>query len=282
MQFLMTCCCSERIRKCIHYVLNPKAGSTFLTSSLGLPHFLASSGSGQSCWQCASVPTLQSARPNHSVDWPHRDEIVFTVVRDPIATALAAYIELQRRPLLDSKMVAWKGFDQRKLKYWPPRYIAMPCNDKLQRLQRFEAYVDTVAQGFPIGREGHHIWPQALKVDHVTRTSPPSYDAIIHIEHLSEGMAFLASLANISANSSFETSSRYQHSTQLGSAWASQRSKRQRNSTHDFLWKGDGHFSGCSDIDLQGNERLLRKLCKLYEADFVCFGYGLPAACREQ
>ena len=34
----------------------------------------------------------------------------------------------------------------------------------------------------------------------------------------------------------------------------------------------------CANVDLR-EPTLLRKLCDLYEADFVCFGLPLPSAC---
>jgi hypothetical protein len=282
----MTCCCPQReAHPCVHYVHNPKAGSTFLASHEGLPRWLsADPGYNRTCWSCSKVANLASSRPNHTVDWPPRRDLAFTVVRDPIDTAVAAYIEVQRRPLLSPGMPRWDGFDTAMMPHWPPRYLRMPCADRTQRTARFEAYIDTLLRGEPIGREAHHVWPQALKVNYVTRRGQPRYDAILRIEELYQGVRELSALFEISIPDAVlqGPSSEKAHSTRAGSVASHlgplAERRHVRNSTHQFLWESDPDFKDCSDIDLNST-RLLRKMCRLYASDYTCFGFALPELC---
>ena len=305
LQSIETCCCPGRMGiDCLHYIHNPKAGSSYLGSSEGLPSIVAADAH-HSCWQCHTVPNIPSARVNHSTNWPSRHEIVFTAVRDPIARALAAYNELQRRPVLSEKMVPWGSFEHGRLTGaggWPPSYLSLPCDNRTQRTLRFEAYLDALIHGWPVGREAHHTWPQALSVDYVTRTTAPRFDAILRLEDLQMGTEVLAALANLSLNSQFtlrDASDKSRHSTQPGSTASpsgsatnhttvthqthqmTQSQHRTTRTRSDFLWKSDPHFTGCADVDLEfADGRLLRKLCRLYAVDFACFRYAQPAACR--
>jgi hypothetical protein len=268
LQNVLTCCRQGHAPPCIHYVHNPKAGSTFFGYHEGLPHYLnGDHPTNGSSWMCRSIPSTASQRRNHSHGWPDRRDLVFTSVREPIEAAVSAYNELQRRPLLGRHNPTWHRFDKSRLHGWPPPYLAMPCSNRTERTLRFEAFVDAMLSGLPIGREGHHSWPQALKVDYVTR-SRRRYDAIVRLEAIDGGTAALAVLANASLHPSMP-SAEMRHTTTNGTVGPRK---------GGFLGTVDWDFRGCADIDLS-NRRLLRKLCMLYSVDFACFAYPLPAAC---
>jgi hypothetical protein len=150
LQSVLTCCLQGHAPPCVHYVHNPKAGSSFFGSYEGLPHYLnGDRPRSDANWTCNSIPNRVPQRRTHMHGWPDRREVVFTTVRDPIEAAVSGYNELQRRPLLSHHNPPWQGFDRSRLSSWPPSYIKMPCTNRTERTLRFEAFVDTIMTGRP-------------------------------------------------------------------------------------------------------------------------------------
>jgi len=73
-------------------------------------------------------------------------------VRNPIATALAAYLEISRRAGLSQ----WWNLADPPLP--PPKYRRVsPCT---QPVQRYHAFLDALEAGEPLGDEFFHAYPQ--------------------------------------------------------------------------------------------------------------------------
>ena len=89
-----------------------------------------------------------------------------------------------------------------------------------------------------------------MKVNVVTR-SEARFGAIVKLEALEAGLAQVAELAHTAPPVLPPPSEKEEHTTDVDK---------------------------CSQLQLDGE--LTRRLCKLYAADFVCFGYELPAVCR--
>jgi len=109
-----------------------------------------------------------------------------------------------------------------------------------------------------MGSQGFHVFPQALKIDFVLRA--PAYNAIAKVEDLKAGMERIAAAAGVPTPSLPHSTGKERH-TNAGMA--------------------------CAKFDLMTSDEplakeVLRRLCKIYAADYTCFGYELPEACQER
>ena len=81
----------------LHYVRNQKAASTFLYT----PHRYMKPVDGRKarCKQSyqPTIKTMDTSLLSTSFSWPAQDDMVWTVVRHPIMTAISAYLEVSRR-----------------------------------------------------------------------------------------------------------------------------------------------------------------------------------------
>ena len=210
-----------------------------------------------------------------------------TAVRDPIATAVDAYLEITRRspdgvPWISAQAeadytrhaqlasaqalrregagAAHGGNASQYAAYedaFNLKWRGMHCDGPRDALRKFLAYLDALEARSPMGSQGFHVFPQALKIDFVLRA--PAFDAIAKVEDLKAGMERIAAAAGVPAPT-------LPHST----------SKERHTNSH----------MGCGKFDLLTSEEplakdVLRRLCKIYAADYTCFGYELPEACRE-
>ena len=233
---------------------------------------------------------------------------VFTVVRDPIKTAIDAYLEIGRRSFLDdveeislrsnpgssSMRAAIYGNVSRSYDAWrrhdvlektlrasepmelPPRHDVgtggpedarrqararkatwwrdVDCDSPKAATDRFRLFLDSLEARDDCGRQAYHVYPQAMKVNVVTRSEASGgfgFSAIVKLEALEAGLAQVAQLAHTSPPVMPPPSKKEEHTTDVDK---------------------------CSQLQL--DEGLTRRLCKLYAADFVCFGYELPEVCR--
>ena len=222
---------------------------------------------------------------------------VFTVVRDPIKTAIDAYLEIGRRAFLDDveelslrsdpgssstraaiyKNVsrsydAWRRRRHEETMELPTRHDDgtgrpedarrearsrkaswwrdVDCDSPEAATERFSLFLDSLEARDDCGRQAYHVYPQAMKVNVVTR-SEARFGAIVKLEALEAGLAQVAELAHTAPPVLPPPSEKEEHTTDVDK---------------------------CSQLQLDGE--LTRRLCKLYAADFVCFGYELPAVCR--
>ena len=222
---------------------NQKAGSEFLVH--GLQQYFPD----LSCRPNGVAPYLESDDPKlasfKQLNLINASDLIFTVVRDPVATALAAFCEIDLRgPSYRSRMY-------RNRMQYQARYEAVSC----ERCPtcRYQAFLDGIQQKEPLSHEFFHAYPQSVKT-HVV----DAFDAIVKLEALEAGLAAIAG--------------RVGTPFRPGVAPTKQQS-------HSHVVKAT---SCCSRVEsgVRGSKPILLRLCQMYWADFACFGYDIPAACK--
>eukprot|EP00928_Gymnodinium_smaydae_P045879 TRINITY_DN3053_c0_g2_i1.p1 TRINITY_DN3053_c0_g2~~TRINITY_DN3053_c0_g2_i1.p1 ORF type:complete len:335 (+),score=41.26 TRINITY_DN3053_c0_g2_i1:191-1195(+) len=126
--------------------------------------------------QKSKLDLLTSIDRDVGQDWN-----VFTVVRDPIDVAIAAYLEISYRLY--------------KIGYTQPNltFQAMPCDSKVQANERFKSYLKTLRNGEKISSEVFHAYPQALKVDLNFTNRNNTFDLIADVDQLSRDLCGFSS-----------------------------------------------------------------------------------------
>ena len=273
------------------YVRNQKAASTFLWQVV-VKLFRATSGrdlnNGQQLEHAHRIGLLKSKHRNPVGHPADATTLVHTSVRDPIATAVDAYLEITRRspdgvPWISAQAeadyerhaqlasaqalrregtgTARSGNASQYAAYedaFNLKWRGMQCDGPRDALQKFLSYLDALEARSPMGSQGFHVFPQALKIDFVLRA--PAYNAIAKVEDLKGGMERIAAAAGV-------PTPYLPHSTGT-----------ERHTTANMP---------CANFDLMTSDEplakdVLRRLCKIYAADYTCFGYELPEACRER
>jgi len=198
-------------------------------------------------------------------------DFVFTFVHNPIHTAFSGYLQTSLR--------------RNKYQFLPKDVaLHMPCRPNF-KVDRYAKFLDQMAAGRNLGSVAYHAFPQALKIDfllprtgrrgnkggsnlsfpylHSTTersgiTSPPEeppsfrYDVIGVLANFSSHWNTVEHLVGATPRVPPEVDAKSQHTT--------------KNSPCSF--------------DLAQYPELVRKMCRLYAADFVCFGFDLPAPCK--
>ena len=268
----------------IYYVRNEKVASTFLVTELNTlfngtyiqntRSQKAQFGAERKYWPFACEPAAEfPASEQH----PESPIVVFTVVRDPIKTAFDAYLEITKKNkwygdnlqddlVTELDVAVYNDFrltrphaaNDTSLRRRPtsmapePAWRRATCETTEKARQKFGLYLDAL-QARPrqdCGSTGYHAYPQAMKVNIVTRAAP-RFDAIVKLEELKEGLEQVGTLAGTPAV------------------------------TVPPPTKGEAHSNdrlACANFGI--GAKLTRRLCKLYAVDFECFGYELPEACR--
>lgn len=241
----------------VAYVRNQKAASRYLERKVA-PLFDASDveshlvrfrGDTPEALQNATAPLAPSAVPG----WAER-YFTFTVARDPIATAVDAYLEVDER--------LW-GFSQNSTSSVPvPRFLSMPCGNAEEAKARYLTFLDEARRGEPLGSEFFHAFPQALKVDVALRPAR-SFDAVGVLEHLNASMQEIRALVGLARAPLPEETDEESHS----------------NTDEDHAVDS---VSDCSTNLDQSDPDVQQAACELYRVDYECFGYDLPAACSQE
>jgi len=91
-----------------------------------------------------------------------KNDVYFTMVRDPIETFLAGWLEVMCR---DTRNMSEK--DKRTAAYFPGRYVAMSLEEDPTRV--FRAFLRDFEERRYLGKESFHVWPQAHKIDAVPK-----------------------------------------------------------------------------------------------------------------
>ena len=146
---------------CLHYVRNQKAGSESMLHNLGRAcaaneyckahalHLNSQSWGGPRTWpglwrRPFAAPGLSWHRHfEREPAWPPAGDVSFTVVREPIATAVAAYLEISRRP--DGLAETAKS-----------AYRSMARNNCSAPNARFEAFLDDIERRRNLGNQAFH------------------------------------------------------------------------------------------------------------------------------
>ena len=170
---------------------------------------------------------------------------VFTFVRDPIATAVSAYMQV----VCCSDGASIRRSSPR------PQYLSMGCESPAAATLRFHSYVDGLIEArAQFGDQFYHAFPQALKVNAAGRSVAPRFDAIGSMDRLREDLKRIADTSGFAPGAP---------GVDAALARGHAPSHAQRN---------------CSRIDLS-EPGLLRKLCRIYAVDFTCFGFARPPEC---
>eukprot|EP00928_Gymnodinium_smaydae_P045883 TRINITY_DN3053_c0_g5_i1.p1 TRINITY_DN3053_c0_g5~~TRINITY_DN3053_c0_g5_i1.p1 ORF type:complete len:342 (+),score=45.12 TRINITY_DN3053_c0_g5_i1:95-1120(+) len=250
--------------KKVLYVRNQKAGSAYL-----LEHFAEMFGEEPDAIvltplknyappaQPTALTASHSAQSNHirqnaktnlsqsvGQSWS-----AFTVVRDPIHVAVAAYLEISHRLKLfgTGGLTEVDDVTHETVVHPYPEFHAMPCESKVQANERFKSYLKTVRSGEKISKEFFHAYPQALKVNVNFPNRKNTFDLIADVDHLSRDLCGISSFSCEDIKPPTE-SIRHSHKTEP-----------------------------CSP-DLNDTV-IMKELCDLYQVDYECFGYTMPPAC---
>ena len=215
---------------------NQKAGSHFLYNRLAgiFPDLACTRG---------VEPYLGSSFRNHKSPNFRRvfaTDFVFTVVRDPVLTALRAFCEIDLRSQ-QSVLARYTNVSQH------PKYKTVSCHDCPSC--RYAAFLDSIAALEPLSHDFFHAYPQTVKT-----LVHGALDAVFKLEALDAGLAAIASRLGTQLNSTIVTK-RDQHSHAV---------------------------RGCCprvEADVLALPQVVARMCQMYMADFVCFGYKLPAPC---
>jgi hypothetical protein len=298
-------CCPASCRSCSGGGCETRPGGSSLCCAYGLAEV------NEKCQDSTSVACIVPGGQAEAFARESKERnspFVFTVVRDPIKTAIDAYLEIGRRSFLDdveeislrsnpgssSMRAAIYGNVSRSYDAWrrhdvlektlrasepmelPPRHDVgtggpedarrqararkatwwrdVDCDSPKAATDRFRLFLDSLEARDDCGRQAYHVYPQAMKVNVVTRSEASGgfgFSAIVKLEALEAGLAQVAQLAHTSPPVMPPPSKKEEHTTDVDK---------------------------CSQLQL--DEGLTRRLCKLYAADFVCFGYELPEVCR--
>lgn len=143
------------------YVRNQKAASTYFVEELG-----KMLGGIESKLIYAPLKTVE-AQSKYNRPSLGDNPFVFSAVRDPIETAVAAYLEVSKRvgPAFQDPL---------------PTFIGMPCGTAWKDTSRFKMFLNEVRWGKPISKQFFHSYPQALKLD---VSIDVSYSSILKLEN---------------------------------------------------------------------------------------------------
>lgn len=161
------CCESNRSKRCLLYVRNQKAGSSLLYSHMS--QFFPNT----------TCRTGLARHPLAPVERRARDDVVFTVVREPFDVALSAYCEVRRRQ-------ACPRCDWTRVERFP-RWCGVRPSDE------FDRYLDDVRSGRFVSDEAFHSYPQTVK----TLTSY-RLEVVVRADALHAGLRGLAKLVGTS------------------------------------------------------------------------------------
>ena len=194
----------------------------------------------------------------HGFPKRERGDFTFSVIREPMEAARAAYLEVSRRRAgaapaqrLSSSRQA-RGGDGGGV--GGMSYRSLPCaagpRSAERTAERYLAFLHDVERGSDLGTETFHAYPQALKL------SVASWmDAFVRLERLGADGPF--------------SGQRLMH-----------RSGISLPSMHAAAPK---HVTASTRRDACAfniTARLERVMCRFYQADYACLPYELPRACR--
>ncbi|KAL3916399.1 MAG: hypothetical protein SGPRY_006835 [Prymnesium sp.] len=198
--------------------------------------------------------------------------LTLTVARDPIATAISAYMQVSttRDGMGDDVK---HGEIHRWSHYSAPKYRNISCQTEESRIRRYNAFLDAIEAGQPLGTEAFHVLPQANKIDVINSSwrsnGRTRYDVIGHLEEL---QVFAHELAKLTCGTDHRTGladeqiampARHKSRAELNSYGRTPEAERKQN---------------CA-FDIYANEDLLRRVCRMYAVDYACFEYRAPREC---
>lgn len=171
--------------------------------------------------------------------------LTFTFVRDPISAFLSGYAEAAHRMLADPSSLRGKHSEA-------TTYDKVACEDPNANMSRFVAFLDDTKAGRRMGYDSYHVWPQVMKLD--VLPDPKRFDFVGRVETLREDWQLL--LHHLGVRSSMVPG-------------------KVNSASHNV--------DNCGRLIAVPRDAVssqITQLCDLLSADFVCFGYRLPPACR--
>ncbi len=221
------------------YVRNQKAASEYLIATM------ARLFGGRQILHSV-LPTTEEGKSKVVTESAAASSVLWTVVRDPIDTVLSGYMQLSQWPAEHDKLSPL------------PRWRQMPCSEasetgdsETRSTARFDAFLDDLVAGRPLGYSFHHVYPQALKIDVHAGGLPLPIKAIGRLENLNADLTQIASRYGRVANVTIPPAVR----------------------AHSNAAKF------CSRIER--TPQIMAKLCHLFAVDYACFPvYPRPAACK--
>mmetsp|Transcript_6292 Transcript_6292/g.19871 ORF Transcript_6292/g.19871 Transcript_6292/m.19871 type:complete len:236 (+) Transcript_6292:418-1125(+) len=207
---------------------------------------------------------------------PEGPFFTWTVARDPWKRALSGYAEVMKRAkasisrcdvdpreCLGFNGVGWNSHDVDPRMNVSARassanasmstfahLLSMTCDTTASATRRYAEFLAACAAGHVSYRELFHVWPGALLMD--VLDAPPRFDAIAHLENMESELAALLRLAG-HTNLSLAPLKDHHHSHAADPC--------------------------VSDVD-PTDPRVMVTFCQLYRADYACFDYDVPPACR--
>ena len=181
---------------------------------------------------------------------------VFSFVRDPLDTALDAYLELRHLSTMRSPAYLATLLRATGRQATQGDSGEASCHGTADATRQFRNFLDSVRRREHLGGDAYHVFPQALKLDHVGYDLSGSgrqryYDAIGRVENFETDVAGMRSMLGLAqANlTRLLTEPRLQ---------AARRTHSRRRDT-------------CAKID-RSDAKLMALVRELYAADYACFG----------
>eukprot|EP00928_Gymnodinium_smaydae_P045881 TRINITY_DN3053_c0_g4_i1.p1 TRINITY_DN3053_c0_g4~~TRINITY_DN3053_c0_g4_i1.p1 ORF type:complete len:342 (+),score=49.00 TRINITY_DN3053_c0_g4_i1:191-1216(+) len=249
-------------KKKLLYVRNQKAGSVYIKKHIAemfgekpdfinelapLRNYAPTKPSALEALRSADRTREEVGQKADSIDEEvSQDWNVFTVVRDPIDTAIDAYLEISHRlhRCKDKCMQEVDDVTHESTQHPYPAFHDMPCHSQAQANERFKVYLKALRNGQKVSNQFFHAYPQALKVDVNFTHRKNTFDLIADLEHLSSDLCGFSSF-----------------------------------SCKDVERDSDHSHTGASCTPDLNDTVIMKELCDLYQVDFECFGYTMPPAC---
>ena len=150
----------------------------------------------------------------------------------------------------------WLGIGDHHGTQYQARYEAVGCSCVTCR---YAAFLDGIEAREPLSHEFFHAYPQAVKTDVRVQPRTARFDAVVKLEGLEPGLRAIAARLGLPFDS--------------GAGAARSTSSTKHTTTTEPCCP--------SEADVRADPQLVRRLCRMYHADFACFGYDLPPECRE-
>ena len=246
--------------KAITYVRNQKAASQLLTYELSSLFGLA-------------------GPPRHGVQLARKapanaSTFVFSFVRDPLDTALDAYLELRHLATLRSpsyRAAMARAVGAAEISSSNHALVIPPCRSPADATRQFRLFLEALKRGDALGGDAYHAFPQALKLDHMGVRSTTSTGRLGTSGSIDQGSASSVRMQGYDAIGHVESmEADLQGMRKMLGLQVANLSKALQSSRHSH------RHEACAQVDKK-DARIATLVCDLYAADYACFGYRTPA-----
>ena len=132
--------------------------------------------------------------------------------------------------------------------------LSSPCDTTAAATRRYALFLEEAAAGQLTTTVMNHVWPAALTMNVFPSSADaaPRFAAIAHLENMESELAALLRLAG-HTNLNLAPLQGHRHSHAADPCVA--------------------------NVD-PSDPRVMKNFCQLYDADYACFDYDVPAACK--